>query len=90
MLDERFKNNQNRVNNRAVLNDILIKKIENWVCQDLLSQLRGGGVPAGAIRNMQEVFENPAAQHMILEENISDTCVTKRVKTVAFKIPNLD
>jgi crotonobetainyl-CoA:carnitine CoA-transferase CaiB-like acyl-CoA transferase len=87
--DARFSNNQNRVQNRAALVDILQKTIKGFQRDDLLAQLRGGQVPSAAIRNMAEVFENPLAERMILEETTADGQLTKRVKTIAFKLPYL-
>jgi crotonobetainyl-CoA:carnitine CoA-transferase CaiB-like acyl-CoA transferase len=87
--DERFISNQKRVFNRNDLNTILKNTIKEWDREKLLSQLRGGNVPAGAIRNMPEVFENNTAKDMILKENNTRGVITKRVKTISFKIPNL-
>jgi len=86
--DKRFSINALRVKNRNELKEILTPAISLYNRADLLQQLKQAGVPAGAIRNMQEVFELPQAKAMILEEeNIEDNNkITRRVKTVAFEI----
>ena len=81
-----FSTNGVRVKNRIALNQILSQQIINFDSTDLLQQLESMSVPAAPIRNMQEVFELPAAQSLILEEKLSDGTISKRVKTVAFTI----
>lgn len=81
-----FSTNGVRVKNRIALNQILSQQIINLDSTDLLQQLESMSVPAASIRNMQEVFELPAAQSLILEEKLSDGTISKRVKTVAFTI----
>jgi crotonobetainyl-CoA:carnitine CoA-transferase CaiB-like acyl-CoA transferase len=81
-----FSSNAVRVKNRIVLNQILSQQICQFDSAYLLQQLETMGVPAASIRTMQEVFELPAAQSLILEEKLPDATVSKRVKTVAFDI----
>lgn len=81
-----FSSNVERVKNRVALNEILAAKISVVDAASLLQKLEAASVPAAAIRTMQEVFELPAAQSMILEETLPDGTVSKRVKTVAFEI----
>lgn len=81
-----FSSNGARVKNRAALNQTLSQQIINYDAAYLLQQLEAMNVPAASIRNMQEVFELPAAQSMILEEKLPDGMVSKRVKTVAFDL----
>ncbi|HAK77693.1 MAG TPA: carnitine dehydratase [Runella sp.] len=81
-----YPTNASRVKNRSALNEALAQAIGQLNPQELLSQLEKAGVPAASIRNMQEVFELPAAQAMILEEKQADGSVSKRVKTVAFEL----
>lgn len=82
--DERFSTNQQRVANRQVLYTILKGVVQNYERDFLLSLLKKHSVPIGAIRDMPEVFQNPVAQNMVLEEKGN----AKKVKTVAFKIEN--
>lgn len=79
--DNLFKTNSLRVQNRQKLADILRGCILTFERTILLNLLKQNNVPAGAIRTMNEVFDNPLAQAMILESGEG-----KRVKTVAFTI----
>lgn len=81
--DNRFKNNQLRVINRSELVTILQQKIGEWQRDILLDILRGGNIPAGAVLPMNEVFENPLAQKLILTDAETGA---ECVKTVVFKI----
>jgi crotonobetainyl-CoA:carnitine CoA-transferase CaiB-like acyl-CoA transferase len=84
--DKRFETNILRVKNRVKLVKILRGYILAHERDTLLSLLQKASVPAGAIRNMQEVFENPMAQKMILAEATPEGGVTKRVRTVTVDI----
>ncbi|MEZ4885276.1 MAG: CoA transferase [Chitinophagales bacterium] len=86
--DPRFETNAQRVVHRQALQDLLQPLIFQHLREDLLQQLEAQEVPAGAIRNMQEVFELPIAQKMILKETTENGQVTKRVKTVCFEVKN--
>ncbi len=81
-----FQTNRMRVKYRAALNETLaavlcLKSLDDW-----MTLFKTQGVPAARIRNMQAVFEMPAAQAMILEETLPDGTITQRVKSNAFKI----
>lgn len=82
--DERFESNQKRVFNREELYDLLNQKIHLLDSSDLLTKLQQLNVPAGKVKDIREVFENPAARSLIREENI-DGINTKRVSSVIFK-----
>jgi crotonobetainyl-CoA:carnitine CoA-transferase CaiB-like acyl-CoA transferase len=84
--DVRFSKNAERVKNRVALRTVLQDAFTNFEQQYLLDTFKAQGVPAGKIRNMKEVFEQPKAQKMILEEKMEDGTWSKRVKTVAFEI----
>ncbi len=84
--DKRFVTNVLRVKNRELLKAELEKLIVNFNRITLNESFENNGIPAGNINNMEEVFENPRAQNMILEEKKADGKVSKRVKTVAFKV----
>ncbi|MFN8356350.1 MAG: CaiB/BaiF CoA-transferase family protein [Spirosomataceae bacterium] len=85
-LDSEFDANQVRVEHRAYLWQLIQEKISGWSCEALTSELKEAQVPFGIIKNMQEVFENPTAQAMILTEYDETGKVSQRVKTVAFEI----
>ncbi len=80
-----FASNTQRVTHRARLIGILQDVIGKSDRDELLSQLHSRGVPAGSVRNMQEVFDIQTAQDMILEEERSGM-LTQRIATVAFTI----
>ncbi len=74
-----FQSNSERVKNRAALNHILAPAIAEWDRAELLSRLETAGVPAGAVRNMAEVFELPQAQALVrkylLPDGSTGTCL---------------
>ena len=81
-----FQTNTARVKNREQLNTLLAERIAKMTLNDAMTKFRIAGVPVARIRDMKAVFELPAAQDMILEEKMEDGTLTKRVKTIAFKI----
>jgi crotonobetainyl-CoA:carnitine CoA-transferase CaiB-like acyl-CoA transferase len=86
LVEASFKTNAARVKNRIALNSRLAEKIALWEAESLLGKLEERSVPAAAIRTIEEVFELPAAQAMVLEETLPDGTLSRRVKTVAFEI----
>ena len=84
--DDRFSTNAQRVKNREALNTFLSRSFLEYTREEALQILLAEEVPAGCIRNMQEVFEQPKAQAMVLEEPGPGGERTKRVKTVAFQV----
>ena len=81
----RFSTNTERVKNRVELKSILLPIFAKEERDIWLQKLYKKSVPVGSIRNMQEVFSDEKAQQMILEE-MQEGILTRRVKTVAFKI----
>lgn len=55
--DPRFAQNQQRVEHRAILNERLQVAILRHTRDALLKQCLSSGIPAGAVRKMDEVFE---------------------------------
>ncbi|KAA3630791.1 MAG: CoA transferase [Bacteroidetes bacterium] len=84
--DQRFKTNHLRVQNRLVLVEFLRPGFNRFPRESLMNAFNDLGVPAGRVRNMEEVFEIPAAREMILEEVKKDGTHCKSVKTIAFSI----
>ena len=82
--DERFATNQARLHHRQALIAALTPAFRQCHSHHLLDRLVEAGVPAARIRNMQQVFELPVAQNMILEDELPDGKVGRRVRTVAF------
>lgn len=79
--DEKYSANKSRVKNRTELSNYLAEKIATFKRADFITHCIEKNVPAGAIRDMQEVFSQKAAQDLILTEG-----ETKRVRTTAFHI----
>lgn len=83
---EAFATNAARVQHRNQLNTILEASILKQTLEYWIVFFKKNGVPAAGIRDMEAVFQMPAAQHMILKEKSDTGLITKRVKTVAFKL----
>lgn len=83
--NERFNNNQSRVLNRITMHEELQARFKTKDRQFWMTQLHAHFVPAGAIKSMDEVMENPVAKSMMLDEKI-DGVNTRRMATVAFTI----
>jgi len=81
--DARFNSNQKRVENRQELFGLLNVEVSNWNSEDLLKQLQDLNVPAGAVKNLEEVFSSNQAQSLVLEETIDGT-LTRRVASAIF------
>jgi len=84
--DGRFNTNAKRVTYRADLNDFLKEEILKQDSKKLMQQLINEAVPAGLVRNMQEVFEQEETNEMILSDRQADGTTTHRVRTVSFDI----
>ncbi len=82
--DPRFKTNSNRIANRTMLQDLLQKSCSEIDSIVFLKKTSSEGVPVGLISNLQEVFSNPKALPMILEENTKEGNI-RCVSTIAFK-----
>jgi crotonobetainyl-CoA:carnitine CoA-transferase CaiB-like acyl-CoA transferase len=65
--DPRFSTNADRVDHRDALARILDARIGHFESEDLLAALREQNVPAGEVRDVPAVFEQPTAQAMILD-----------------------
>lgn len=63
--DPDYRNNQLRVKNRTKLFKILEEKIAQRSFDELYRTCLSLDVPIGKIRNLEEVFELPEAQHML-------------------------
>lgn len=65
-----FQTNVLRVKNRAVLNGVLADAIGKFTARKLLTLLHSEKIPAGIVRNMKEVVEDPAVANLLLEEGV--------------------
>lgn len=84
--DERYINNNQRVINRGSLHTQLQAQAGQYGREVLLDVLHTAGVPAGAVRNMQEVFAEPAAQGLLLNWELPDGTAVKSVKSTIFEL----
>jgi len=64
LTDPRFGSNQLRVENRAALKELIRARFARSGTAELVQRLSGAGVPADAIKNVAEVFEDPQVQHL--------------------------
>lgn len=84
--DDLFKTNTLRLSNRAMLIQILAKAFRQYFAEELLQKCHEKQVPIAPILNLQEVFDLQSAKELVLEEAHDERTVSKRVKTVVFKI----
>jgi crotonobetainyl-CoA:carnitine CoA-transferase CaiB-like acyl-CoA transferase len=82
--DTKFKDVQSRVKNRTKLYQFIEPKIKEKESDQILNFMKEKQVPAGAIKNLKEVFETREAQSLVREEMISGV-KTRRVTSIAFK-----
>lgn len=80
-----YLTNQLRVKNRALLHLDLTPYFKQFKSKELMELFIDKNVPAGAIKNIKEVFAEKEAQNLVNEEVIEDIN-TKRIKTSVFKI----
>lgn len=84
--DPHFATNALRLQHREKLTAHLSPAFKRWTAEELLSRFQSQKVPVSPIRNLQEVFHSPAAQSLVLDEELPNGQVSKRVKTAIFKI----
>lgn len=84
-LKDQFNSNPKRVKNRTELVEMLQTKISDFHSDQLIKELLDRKIPAGIVKNLQEVFQSETAKQLVLEEKIEDR-ETKRVKSKVFKI----
>jgi len=82
--DERFSSNQQRVQHRGILKELLQEKISERATNELLENLLVQHVPAGKVNDLKQVFEQSKAKSLIREEQIENV-LSKRVTSIAFK-----
>jgi len=80
-----FSTNQNRLNNRSQMQELLASSIIKHNRDELIEHCIQLNIPVGAIKNMKEVFSSETAQNMLLEEIINGEKTT-RVKSIAFEV----
>jgi crotonobetainyl-CoA:carnitine CoA-transferase CaiB-like acyl-CoA transferase len=60
--DDRFATNEDRVNNREQLEDILSAEIAEYETEEIVTRLRDHDVPASAVNDMADVFSHPQVE----------------------------
>ncbi len=64
-----YSSNEERVNNRTNLNDILAKLILKENSMVFLPRLHSAKIPAGLIQNVKEVFDLPEAKELLIQSH---------------------
>ena len=82
--NSKFSSNSDRVKNRKELFILLQPIFEKRISRELMNEFISTDVPAGLIKSIKEIFENPETNSLILTENNVVDNETKRVKTLAF------
>lgn len=82
--DERFSTNARRVQSRTELIRILAEAIQGVDGKHFLETCHTQRIPAGQIKNLQQVFDEPLAKEMVRSE-IQEGIHTRRVTSVAFR-----
>lgn len=82
--DIRFARNQDRVINKAEINGIIQKLVGEYKREEILKILEEKSIPAGGVFNMQEVFEVPESEEMLLEGSYETGMKISGVRSVAF------
>lgn len=84
--DERFSTNAARVANRAALIDALQVEVKKHKREDLLTQLHAAKIPAGAVRDLPDVFAQPLAKNMLVTSQADSGAPIVCVRSVAFEV----
>jgi crotonobetainyl-CoA:carnitine CoA-transferase CaiB-like acyl-CoA transferase len=82
--DKLFSSNQNRVENREVLFEVLQEKIIQFTADEVLEAMLKVHVPAGKIKDLKAVFEDEKAKDLVRKEIINGI-ETERVTAIGFK-----
>lgn len=80
-----FQSNASRVKNRMALNAHLAAAISKIDRADFLQKMNAAGVPVARILNLKEVFEQPDAARLVLDEMVEGK-LTRRVRSAVFEI----
>lgn len=79
--DKRFTTNQNRLTNRKPLCSILEKEFIQFEAKELMNIFIAHKIPAGLVKNLQEVFEEENALQMVQKFTIENK-PAQRTKTL--------
>ena len=82
--DARFVSNAERVKHREELKTILQQFIVRILRDDFLEQLNEKNIPAGRVCNMEEVFEQPEVQELLIEATSAGGLALKGLRSAVF------
>lgn len=80
----KFEKNHGRVIHKEEINTIIQELIGQYTRDEILELLQQKRIPAGGVFNMQEVFEVPEAQPMVLKGQYETGKEIKGVRSIAF------
>lgn len=80
----KFEKNHGRVIHKEEINTIIQELIGQYTRDEILELLQQKRIPAGGVFNMQEVFEVPEAQPMVLKGQYETGREIKGVRSIAF------
>lgn len=83
--DQRFSENVERVKNRTALGKIIGDIISGHDAENILEFMHAHFVPAGLIKDLRQVFEDPGAEKLVRTETM-ENIQTKRVSQIAFQL----
>lgn len=81
-----YYTNNLRVENRENLMHELSALIQLWNADELIILCNKAKVPIGKVQNLKDVFQSKIGQSMVLEQTEQDGSISKRVRTVAFRM----
>ncbi len=84
--DYRFISNQERVKHRSQLFQLINKKAEALSSTKLMRRFADVNVPAGLIKNTQELFETESSKELLLRDAMTDGSLATRVSQIAFNL----
>ncbi len=81
-----YKTNTDRVENRKTLFEKIEAEVLKLRANTFLEMCDLENIPAGEVKNMKAVFDDPIASNMIIEDQDENGNTRKRVKTIAFRV----
>jgi len=79
--DERFRSNRDRRTNRAELEAMIEAHFRTLTTEAIVERLAAVGVPCGPIADLGQVFADPQARHLELEQRIQHPTVGELSQT---------
>lgn len=82
---KKFESNQDRVQNRDELYEIIQMAISNFEYKDIIRILKNFNIPAGPLRSLKDLFALDEIKDLILTQREEDGEISQRVRTAVFK-----